>query len=344
MTQIPAPDRRLPLRTTLAALAATSLLAVAACSGDQPPTGATTTAPAATTSTTTTATTPAAPALAPLSGGPVLAVKVDNTASSRPRVGLNQADVVYVEPVESGLTRLLAIFSTTQPAEVGPIRSARESDVDLLANYGPVAFAFSGASAGTLAAVDKGAQKNLSFDASREGFRRDGRRAAPYNVIGDPRALLARAGGSVPPGDPGLRFGPPSDGGAPGTHAGSRWQASDVQLDWDPAQKRYLVTTDGRPDIDADGTQHGAATVIVQTVPTHLGSNRDVNGAATPVLDVIGKGTGAVLRDGQSWLVQWSRPNAAAPTSYTVNGKPVAMAKGPVWILLVPEGQVAEIR
>ena len=115
---------------------------------------------------------------------------MDNTGSSRPRVGLNQADVVYVEPVEGGLTRLLAIFSTAQATQVGPVRSARGSDVALLANYGAVAFAFSGASAGTLAVVGAGAQKNLVFDASRQGFRRDGGRPAPYDVIGSPSAQL----------------------------------------------------------------------------------------------------------------------------------------------------------
>ena len=123
---------------------------------------------------------------------------------------------MYVEPVEAGLTRLLAVFSSAMPPEVGPVRSARESDVDLLGNYGAVAFAFSGASAGTLATVATGAQVNLSNDASRLGFRRDSTRPAPYNLVGQTGALLARAGGSVPPGDVGFRFGPGPEGGAPG--------------------------------------------------------------------------------------------------------------------------------
>ncbi|MGH3195646.1 MAG: DUF3048 domain-containing protein [Streptosporangiaceae bacterium] len=43
---------------------------------------------------------------------PVLAVKIDNVAQARPQTGLSQADIVYVLPVEGGLTRLLAIFSS----------------------------------------------------------------------------------------------------------------------------------------------------------------------------------------------------------------------------------------
>ena len=349
------------------ALTVLSMLALAGCAGApaalSTPTAvstaeavpSTSTAPATTTTPsavpTTTATPTATPtvsaptgaSLTPLTGGPVLAVKVDNTGSSRPRVGLNQADVVYVEPVEGGLTRLLAIFSTAQAAQVGPVRSARESDVGLLANYGPVAFAFSGASAGTLAVVDTGAQRNLVFDASRQGFRRDGGRAAPYDVIGSPSALLARAGGSAPPADVGFRFGPALAGGVAGTRVLTRWPASGIEMAWDPARGRYLVTSDGRPDIDADGTQHGAATVIVQMVSSHLSQNRDVNGVQTPVVDVIGQGLVTVLRDGQAWSGQWSRPTAAAPTSFSANGAAIAMAPGPVWVLLVPQGQPVAI-
>ncbi len=270
-------------------------------------------------------------------------MKIDNTAGSRPRVGLNQADVVYVEPVEGGLTRLLAIFSTAQPGEVGPVRSARESDVQLLAGYGPVAFAFSGASAVTLPILAGGHQVNMSNDAAHQGFRRDGGRPAPYNVIGSPSALLARAGGSVPPADVGLRFGPPSSGGVPATHVATRWPASGIELAWDPSRQRYLVTTDGKPDVDADGTQHGAATVIVQVVSSHLSQNRDVNGVQTPVVDVVGQGPATVVRDGLAWSGGWSRPTTDAPTSFTTNGQPIAMAPGPVWVLLVPQGQAAQV-
>ena len=77
--------------------------------------------------------------------GPVLVVKIDDTANARPQVGLEFADVVYIEQVEGGLTRLAAVFSSNIPVRIGPVRSARISDIDLLAQYGHVAFAYSGA-------------------------------------------------------------------------------------------------------------------------------------------------------------------------------------------------------
>jgi hypothetical protein len=269
-------------------------------------------------------------------------VKIDNTAGSRPRLGVDKAAVVYVEPVEGGLTRLMAVFSTgagALPAEIGPIRSARESDVALLGNWGRVALAYSGGSAFTREVVDRANLASIPYDASTQGYRRAGDRRAPYNVIGSTQTLLARAGTGPSSGDPGFRFGPADPGGAPATTVSTAWPASKVSFAFDAGSGRYVLTTDGRPDVGADGSRQSATTVVVQEVPTHLSDNRDVNGAQTPVMDLLGQGAVTVLRDGYVWKGQWSRPDLGSPTSYTANGRPVAMAQGSVWVLLVPAGQ-----
>jgi hypothetical protein len=121
------------------------------------------------------------------------------------------------------------------------------------------------------------------------------------------------------------------------------WPASRVTFSWDAPSGRYRLTSDGRPDVVAGGPQVSAATVVVQEVPAHLSENRDVNGAQTPVVDLVGSGPATVLRDGFAWRGQWSRPDAAAPTNYTANGQVIAMATGPVWVLLVPEGQAVGV-
>src|SRR5215831_2268018 len=77
----------------------------------------------------------------------VLAVKIDNIVHARPQTGLDHADIVYVLPVEGGLSRFLAIFSSGYPPVVGPVRSAREDDLELLRQFGRPAFAYSGATA-----------------------------------------------------------------------------------------------------------------------------------------------------------------------------------------------------
>ena len=281
----------------------------------------------------------------PLTGGPVLAVKIDNTSPARPRIGLDRADVVYVEPVEGGLTRLLAVFSRHQAREVGPVRSGRETDVTILANWGKVAFAYSGSSSYTAKVLARGAQVNLSNDQSGRGYRRDRSRPAPYNLIGDPKALLARAGGSVEPRDIGFRYGPPTAGGAPATSVTARWPAATVSLRWDAKRGQYLVLTDGRPDVSPSGTQYGASTVVVQYVASKDSANRDVNGRPTPVEQLVGSGRATVLRGGRVWQGTWSRSGATSPTTFTADGQVVTFApQGPVWVLLVPTGRVATVR
>ena len=234
----------------------------------------------------------------------------------------------------------MAIFVSTKPAQVGPIRSARESDAALLANYGRVAFAYSGASPITAAAIGGGRQVNVSMDSGGGGFRRDTSRKAPYNVMGDPVALLARAGGSVPAGDIGFHVGPVASGAGPASSVSTAYPLARLAFTWDATQGRYLVRIDGTPEVTSGGVAVGAATVLVQTVRTHASANRDINGVVTPVLEVIGSGAAQVLRDGQVVTGRWSRPSATAPTVLTsASGAEMTVAAGPLWVVLVPEGQ-----
>jgi Protein of unknown function (DUF3048). len=87
--------------------------------------------------------------------GPVLAVKIDNLAPARPQTGLAGADIVYVLPVEGGLSRFLAVYSSHVPPVIGPVRSAREDDLELLRQFGRPAFAYSGAQPQLLPVVER---------------------------------------------------------------------------------------------------------------------------------------------------------------------------------------------
>ncbi|HEV2258684.1 MAG TPA: DUF3048 domain-containing protein [Streptosporangiaceae bacterium] len=99
--------------------------------------------------------------------GPVLAVKIDNLAPARPQTGLTKADIVYVLPVEGGLSRILAVFSSHFPPVIGPVRSAREDDLELLAQFGRPAFAYSGAQPKLLHVVEKARIVDLYVSPSR---------------------------------------------------------------------------------------------------------------------------------------------------------------------------------
>lgn len=275
------------------------------------------------------------------SDAPVLAVKVDNSPAGRPWTGVEDADVVYVEPVEGGTTRLLAVFSSRMPASVGPVRSARESDVTLLAAYGRPALAFSGSApelAGTLAGASL---VPLTPATVGDAFRRDDDRRAPVNLYADPAALLAAAGDASPPRDIGFRFGALPSGGEVVRHRDVTVGSAELGLTWDAVRGRWLVEPGGGdPAVPATGGEPiGAATVLVQRVTTRPSAIRDAAGAVSPYAVTTGEGEAEVLRDGRAFPARWSRPTPTDPTVVVGPDRlPVAFAPGPVWVLLVPGG------
>jgi hypothetical protein len=103
----------------------------------------------------------------------VLAVKIDNIAYARPQTGLTHADIVYVLPVEGGLSRFLAVFSSGNPPVVGPVRSAREDDLKLLRQFGRPAFAYSGATARLLPDIHRTARIVDLYAGIAGGYYRD---------------------------------------------------------------------------------------------------------------------------------------------------------------------------
>jgi len=62
---------------------------------------------------------------------PAMVVKIDNHPSARPQAGINQADIIFEENVEK-LTRYAAVFHSEGSDPVGPIRSGRFQDINLL--------------------------------------------------------------------------------------------------------------------------------------------------------------------------------------------------------------------
>ena len=136
--------------------------------------------------------------LSPFTGEPVkslrrvLAVKIDNIVYARPQTGINSADIVYVLPVEGGLTRFLTIFSSHVPPVIGPVRSARQDDLELLHQFGRPGFAFSGAQPELLPVVERAHIVNL-YAGVTNGYFRNNSRIAPYNLFAESKVLLAES-------------------------------------------------------------------------------------------------------------------------------------------------------
>ncbi|MQA06699.1 MAG: DUF3048 domain-containing protein [Streptosporangiales bacterium] len=267
-------------------------------------------------------------------GKPALAVKLDNVGAARPPKGLGAADIVYVEPVEAGLSRLLAVFGTRQPKTVGPVRSARESDLELLEQYGRPAFAYSGARSSVLPDIRRAPLVDVSPARAGNAYVRDGSRRAPHNLFARPAQLLDRADKAKPPPDIGFRYDDAPAGGKPTASRTAGYRAFDAKFDWSKAKRRWLVSMDGKPHRTANGARSAAATVVIQYVDIEGRGPKDKFGNVSPYVTTTGSGRAVVLRDGKAYQARWSRPTAGEGTKYTTkSGKRMPFARGQTWVM-----------
>ena len=274
-------------------------------------------------------------------------MKLDNTPNAQPHAGLANADVVFVEEVEWGINRLAAVFSSNIPERIGPIRSARISDIDLIAQFGNPAFAFSGAQHKLWPLLEAAPFIDVSANKGGEGYSRDADRRAPYNYFGDGSVLLARADGQASTSrDMGFVFGDEApSGGVPAPKVKVEWPYSKMKLVFDPLSGMYDVWMDGDPaQAEEDDGGQQAATVVIQYVAQRDSGFGDRGGGSTPLIETVGSGTGLVLRDGQAWEVQWSRPDALSGTTYSLpDGSVMPFKPGQQWVLLVNKERPAKI-
>lgn len=267
--------------------------------------------------------------------GSVLAVKIDNVRAARPQTGLNSADVVYAEQVEGGLSRLMAVYATQLPEAVGPVRSARESDLELLRQFERPTFAFSGAHSKLLPLIDKAPLDVQTPGEVADAYFRDSDKASPHNLYLRPNKLLSSA-----PGEDalttGFRYGAAPEGGQRETSRTVRYPAARFTFAWSADQGRWLVSQDGTPTVTTDGKRVGPATVVVQHVKVRESTFRDFLGSNTPYTETVGSGRAEVLRGGRAYDARWEREKATDGTEFTTNdGAPVNFARGQVWVVYV---------
>lgn len=274
----------------------------------------------------------------PFTGEPVsslgreLIFKIDNIQQARPPTGLTRADIIYLLPVEGGLSRITAVFSSHMPPVVGPVRSAREEDIKLLRQFGRPAFAYSGAKPRLLPVVEHARIVNL-YAGIVGGYFRSSSRVAPYNLYARTKQLLAEAKGASRARDIGFRFGAAPAGGTPTTSFHTSYPAASFTFRWSKAQHKWLVWMDGKPAMAAAGGQLGGPTVVIQY--TKIGTSGYIEwGSRPPYANTVGSGSAIVLRDGRAYHVHWSRPDENAGTAFTLpDGKRMPFARGQVWVV-----------
>jgi len=277
----------------------------------------------------------------PGKNGPILAVKIDDTNSAHPQVGLNSADVIYIEQVEGGLTRLAAIFTDKVPALIGPVRSARISDIEILEQYGRVGFAYSGAQRKMRPVLDAANLENISAERNPPSiYQSDPKRYAPTNMMLDANALLKKTiedeGKKIDTvKSVGWQFGDGSKDAKELKSAVVKWPAAKYGITWSTSEKRWLLTFNGKPNLDSTGRQLGSPNFVIQKVSITDSIYGDKFGGVTPMSNTVGSGTGYLLRDGKIVAINWQRPSAKVGTIWTLaDGEVANFADGQVWIAL----------
>ncbi|MEY2634507.1 MAG: hypothetical protein RIS75_447 [Actinomycetota bacterium] len=283
---------------------------------------------------------------------PVLVVKIDDVKQARPQYALNEADLVIVEPVEGGLTRLFAVYQSQQPVRVGPVRSARITDTDLVQAFGKPGFAYSGSMTKLRPYLEAASMQLVGAPQGGDGYSRDTTRNAPHNYIGDYQTLLARID------DPAAALLQPTSSwkisetptaGVPTKNVVVGWPASEKTFVWDNALKAWKIKVYDSKLISlhcCDVVEERATTTNVFIMSTYLLDSPfgDKTGARTPYPETIGQGTGWVLTNGQTIEAVWKRPlGTDLPRWYTKAGQEIAVAAGNSWWLVTTESTDVKI-
>ena len=264
---------------------------------------------------------------------PVLAIKIDNVVAARPQAGINDADMIFVEEVEGGLTRLAAIFHSETPNEVGPVRSMRTGDFDLLAQFNSPLFATSGGNRGSREALGNSTLVDIGAATHGALFYRTGR-SAPHNLFTNPANLWSVGSGEdYETGSPSpvLRFREPGDpipgDPRPANGVTINYGHTTVEYAWDGSG--WARSQDNSPTVDTAGVRAKPATVIVQFT-VYVSSAAD---AESPEAITLGQGQAWIFTDGQVVPAVWRRNELLDVFEYVDNsGNFITVLPGQSWI------------
>jgi hypothetical protein len=269
-----------------------------------------------------------------------LAVKIENSPDARPQVGLDVADIVYEEIVEGGITRFWAVFSSTAPDNVGPVRSVRAMDPNIVRPLGGV-IAYSGGTGPNVALIRATGLVWVDEGNAGDSFYRDSSRSAPHNLFARTELLWARGGDPVPPRP---MFGYVDDDaeftGTPVAAFNVHFQPGyEVNYVWDEEREGWLRFQPANTPFMSEGSsfvprQIAPQNVIVQFIDYVKGAEGDL----------IGTGAAWVFSNGQMIQGTWTKLYEGSPSSYTdANGQPILLTPGRTWVELFNTGGQVDV-
>jgi len=297
----------------------------------------------------TTPPTTAPPVRCPLSGvpapdgvvpqRPALAIKVDNYRSARPQSGLNNADIVFEEPVEGDTTRLVAVFQCEDADAVGDIRSARAVDAPLLDQLSRPLFVHVGGIAPVLSLIRQANVIDEGVDAKGYPVENPPGRLAPYDTyVSTATAWGLRTDDTQPPA-PIFTYSATPPPGRPVATVHIPFSATnDATWTWDPTGRQWALSYSGVPATLANGGQIRATNVVVEVVKVTYGPWTEDGRLGLEVQSQLtGTGPLVVFRDGLEAAGTWQHASMSEPTRLlALDGTVIALQPGETWIEIVP--------
>lgn len=275
----------------------------------------------------------------PSLNGPSVACKIDNVHTETLKANINRTDLVYVEMVEGGLTRLVAVWHSDMPTAVGPVRSIRPMDPDIISPLGGIV-CYSG---GQLKFVTMMRNTNV-FNASETSeqangtFKRAKDREAPKNVIVD-AAKLAAAHPELTPPAPQFEFTAITSQAS--AVAGGKLVAN-FSIYYPSALSHWIYNGSNFTRVQ-DGIEHKDSESGLKTTATNvvvLNVQIDRQYGKVPKTILVGSGTGWVFSQGMQLAVKWSKASQTAPIVLTdTAGAPIQLVRGNTWVELLPQNE-----
>lgn len=280
-----------------------------------------------------------------LARGRPFAVKVGNSPGARPQSGLSKADMVFEHLTEGGVTRFTALYLCQESEAIGPVRSARLIDLELVPMFDAI-FAHVGACGPIMEMIAQSeiAKANLDDYYGMPGFHLIPTRKRPYSTYTSTDELKEaatemgiRQEAALEP----LAFSddPPAEGKSATSIAIPYHRTlSSVAYQYDPDQGAYLRSTTGEPDLEALTSKRLVITnvVVVHAPHTETDIIEDVLGSRSVKINLIGQGEATIFRDGLAYSATWVRESPDQMLRYVdADGEPIPLKPGNVWVEVV---------
>lgn len=277
-----------------------------------------------------------------------LLVKVENLSDARPQSGLDKADIVYEMVAEGGITRFAVVYLCKDAEEIGPVRSARLQDGDLVREYDAI-FAHCGGSDAWMDSSKAGIADldQFSYD---DAYWRSDERDAPHNLYTATKRLrdaAQAAGFERPVTIKGHLFKKDAPGKTSATAIRIPYSAAcDVEYTYDAKTNRYHRSVAGSPQTDkVTGAQLSPKNVIVQYVNySYAGDGEDYGMGGNRMMELVGQGRAQVFIDGEVIEGTWNKAGLTEPTVFLDQaGQEIKFNRGQFWVSIVPDSYTVEV-